>query len=109
MKNYIKMTEDNGGVHVNSGIPNHAFYLAATMLGGKAWETAGRIWYDALTRRLRSRAVFQTCAEATASSAAELFGSTSAPHHAVIEAWKRVGIEVKTAAPRLPIKATPAF
>jgi hypothetical protein len=30
---------DNGGVHVNSGIPNHAFYLAATALGGSAWET----------------------------------------------------------------------
>ena len=40
---------DNGGVHINSGIPNHAFYLAATALGGNAWEKAGQIWYDVLT------------------------------------------------------------
>ena len=36
---------DNGGVHINSGIPNRAFYLAATALGGNAWEKAGRMWY----------------------------------------------------------------
>ena len=33
---------DNGGVHINSGIPNHAFYLAATALGGNAWERPAR-------------------------------------------------------------------
>ena len=37
-------------MHINSGIPNHAFYLAATALGGNAWERAGQIWYDVLTR-----------------------------------------------------------
>ena len=37
--------DDNGGVHIFSGIPNHAFYLAAMELGGYAWEKAGRIWY----------------------------------------------------------------
>ena len=36
------LAEDNGGVHINSGIPNHAFYLAARRLGGFAWEKAGR-------------------------------------------------------------------
>ena len=40
--------DDGGGVHINSGIPNHAFYITATTLGGKAWEAAGDIWYDAL-------------------------------------------------------------
>ncbi len=40
---------DSGGVHTNSGIPNHAFYLAATALGGNAWEQAGQVWYDVLT------------------------------------------------------------
>ena len=38
---------DNGGVHINSGIPNKAFYLVAVGLGGYA-EAAGLIWYEAL-------------------------------------------------------------
>lgn len=38
MDDYIKTREDNGGVHLNSGIPNRAFYLAAKALGGFAWE-----------------------------------------------------------------------
>ncbi len=48
MDDYIRTFEDNGGVHINSGIPNRAFYLAAAALGGHAWEKAGRIWYDTL-------------------------------------------------------------
>ena len=38
MNNYVNTTMDNGGVHINSGIPNHAFYLAAIALGGFAWR-----------------------------------------------------------------------
>ena len=49
MDDYVRTGRDNGGVHINSGIPNHAFYLAATALGGNAWERAGQIWYDVLT------------------------------------------------------------
>src|SRR4029079_5748218 len=55
MKNYVNTPSDNGGVHINSGIPNHAFYLTAVELGGYAWEKAGKIWYAALTERLRER------------------------------------------------------
>ena len=55
MGDYVATTDDNGGVHINSGIPNHAFYLAATALGGHAWERAGRIWYDALHDRASAR------------------------------------------------------
>ena len=40
---------DWGGVHINSGIPNFAFYVAAFNMGGYAWEKAGRIWYAVLT------------------------------------------------------------
>src|SRR5438552_12538062 len=58
MKDYVDTQDDNGGVHINSGIPNHAFYLLARDLGGYAWEKAGVIWYDALTRRLRPRSDF---------------------------------------------------
>jgi Zn-dependent metalloprotease len=39
---------DWGGVHINSGIPNHAFYLVATTIGGNAWEAPGHIWYESL-------------------------------------------------------------
>ena len=38
MDDYVDTSEDDGGVHINSGIPNHAFYVAATTLGGNAWE-----------------------------------------------------------------------
>ena len=48
MRDYLVTTEDNGGVHTNSGIPNHAFYLAASRMGGYSWEKAGLIWHRAL-------------------------------------------------------------
>ena len=41
---------DDGDVHTNSGIPNHAFYVVATTIGGNAWEAAGPIWYATLLR-----------------------------------------------------------
>src|SRR3954466_8066163 len=106
MKNYQTMTADNGGVHVNSGIPNHAFYLAATLLGGKAWTVAGRIWYDALTTLLKPKATFRDCARATVAAAAKRYGAKSEPQRAVVEAWKKVGIDldaVATSGPKLPI------
>src|SRR5260221_6079606 len=45
MHSFVKTVDDNGGVHLNSGIPNKAFYLAATAIGGYAWDVAGEIWY----------------------------------------------------------------
>ena len=53
MNDYYKGADDNGGVHINSGVPNRAFYLAATAIGGCAWEAAGKIWYTALCQNLR--------------------------------------------------------
>jgi Zn-dependent metalloprotease len=35
-------------VHINSGVPNHAFHLAATALGGNSWDQAGQVWYATL-------------------------------------------------------------
>ncbi len=49
LDDYVETSEDNGGVHINSGIPNRAFHLAATAIGGNAWEAAGQIWYAVLT------------------------------------------------------------
>lgn len=47
MKDYIKTSSDNGGVHSNSGIPNHWFALFCQYVGGYSWEKAGQIWYSA--------------------------------------------------------------
>ena len=60
MDHYVHTGRDNGGVHINSGIPNHAFYLVAEALGGNAWEKAGQIWYDALRDKLQFRPTFST-------------------------------------------------
>ena len=83
---------DNGGVHINSGIPNRAFYLAATAIGGHAWEAAGRIWYVTLTQRLESTSNFRAAADATIAVAGELFGAAGHERQAVAAAWKDVGV-----------------
>jgi Zn-dependent metalloprotease len=82
---------DNGGVHINSGIPNHAFYLAATAIGGFAWEKAGKIWYGALTKHLKPNSQFRDAANATVAVAEELFGA-GAERDAVTKAWTDVGV-----------------
>jgi Zn-dependent metalloprotease len=95
MANYVDTDSDNGGVHINSGIPNHAFYLAATAIGGHAWEKAGRIWYDTLTsKNVPTGANFATFASMTYATAGKLFGVSSAESNAVREAWAAVGVKV---------------
>lgn len=88
-------TEDGdfGGVHVNSGIPNKAFYLTAAAIGGFAWEAPGRIWYEAL-RASGPNTEFQDFAETTYAKAGQLFGQGSAEQQAVMEAWREVGLKV---------------
>lgn len=97
MRDYVKTSADDRGVHINSGIPNHAFYRVATLLGGNAWETVGRIWYHALTRELGPRSRFQHCADATWRAAGSLFGAGSTPQQAVQVGWSAVGIDVSQA------------
>jgi Zn-dependent metalloprotease len=92
MKDYVQTTSDNGGVHINSGIPNHAFYLAAVGIGGHAWKKAGKIWYIALRDRLRSKSNFARAASATISVAKNLYGDGSKEMKAVEKAWKTVGV-----------------
>lgn len=95
MKEYVNTSSDNGGVHINSGIPNRAFYLTASALGGYAWEIAGKIWYVALTERLRERSNFQSAANITYEVAGTLYGKKSNAQKAVQKAWAQVGIEIK--------------
>jgi Zn-dependent metalloprotease len=96
MDDYLQTTTDNGGVHTNSGIPNRAFYLAATKIGGHAWEVAGRIWYEALRDpRLRPTAMFRTFARTTLRAAQRLgYDQGSTEYDAVKEAWAEVGLGV---------------
>jgi Zn-dependent metalloprotease len=82
---------DNGGVHINSGIPNRAFYLAATTIGGNAWEKAGKIWYQTLTGGyLSPTSDFKAAAEATVKVAGEVGSATDA--EAVEAAWREVEV-----------------
>ena len=96
MNDYVQTMEDNGGVHVNSGIPNHAFYLAATIIGGYAWEVAGRIWYETMRDpRVKPTCQFRTFARITLGAAQRLgYGPTSDEYKAVKEAWHGVGLDV---------------
>jgi Zn-dependent metalloprotease len=98
MDDYVDLPDDgdpandNGGVHINSSIQNHAFYLAASAIGGYAWEKAGKVWYETLTgERLSPSAEFEQAATATVDVAAELFGEGS-EREAVETAWRQVGV-----------------
>lgn len=103
VKDMYKGTGDNGGVHINSGIPNHAFYLAAMEMGGYAWEKAGKVWYIALRDRLRQRSNFKRAASVLLTIAGELYGVNSAEQKAIRNAWEKVGV----LAPEKPAPATP--
>ncbi|HEY6000593.1 MAG TPA: M4 family metallopeptidase [bacterium] len=82
--------EDEGGVHINSGIPNYAFYLVAMSLGGRAWERAGQIWYKTMCA-LTAKSDFAQIVKGTEAAAFELFGAGASEQKAVQAAWKAVG------------------
>ncbi|WP_181763827.1 M4 family metallopeptidase [Streptomyces albidus (ex Kaewkla and Franco 2022)] len=93
MEDYVHTGSDNGGVHINSGIPNHAFHQLATDLGGHAWERAGQIWYDTLTSGdLTPDADFAAFAGATVSAAGSRYGDGSPEREAVLKSWSEVGV-----------------
>ena len=95
MDSYVRTRADNGGVHINSGIPNRAFCVVAQTLGGNAWEAPGQIWYETLTSgSLSPTSTFTAFAKATAATAKELFGEESAEHDAVRGAWETVKVKL---------------
>lgn len=94
MKDYKNVSYDNGGVHINSGIPNRAFYVAAMEIGGNAWDKAGQIWYTALRDKLEARSDFQAAANVTHQAAGQLFGAGSLEQQAVRNGWLEVGISI---------------
>jgi thermolysin len=94
-------TADNGGVHINSGIANHAFYLLAkggtnhrsgVAVTGIGADAAAKIWYRALTGYMTSSTNFKGARTATLNAAAALYGSGSVNYNAVAQAWTAVGV-----------------
>lgn len=106
MDHYNNTNQDNGGVHINSGIPNKAFYQTAVDLGGFAWEKAGRIWYETLRdSALRENTGFKRFANLTVSTAKRLYGPESVEAAVVAHAWSTVGIVTATRVTALPVKS----
>ena len=92
MAGYMPTTQDNGGVHLYSGIPNRAFYLASVAFGGYSWEQAGQIWWKAMNSgRVPVRCTFIQFADVTTDVAEELYGEKGAK--IVRSAWSEVGVK----------------
>jgi thermolysin len=101
---FVRTLSDNGGVHANSGIPNHAFYLAieggrnrtsgltVTGVGGANRDQIEKVFYRAFTSMLPANARFTTARAATIQAARDLYGAGSAAERAVTEAWTAVGV-----------------
>ena len=86
----LDLKEDNGGVHINSGIPNSAAFLIAQALGRDKTE---RIYYRVLEARyLNRQANFVDMRLAAARAAGDLFGDGSPEVEAVLDAFDQVGI-----------------
>ncbi|KRF39916.1 metalloprotease [Terrabacter sp. Soil811] len=102
MDDYVETQDDNGGVHINSGIPNRAFVLAADAIGGNAWEGPGAIWYAVVSGDgIKADCDFATFAGLTVAAAGSAHGDGSAEQTAVRSAWEQVG--VLTAAAGAPV------
>ncbi|MCW2802399.1 MAG: family metallopeptidase [Propionibacteriaceae bacterium] len=103
MADYVDTNEDNGGVHLNSGIPNRAFALASIAVGGRSWDQTGKAWYDALTGgEVNSTTDFAGFAQATINSSTRLFGADSAVTQQISAAWTEVGVLGARTAPAQP-------
>lgn len=112
MDDFVVTDDDNGGVHINSGIPNRAFQLVATALGGNAWEVAGAIWYAAVTGDIKADCDFTAFAALTEAAAVAAHGDDSPEVEAVRSAWAEVGVtkgaEKPTPAPTPSPTPTPS-
>ena len=95
---------DNGGVHTNSLIPGHAYYLAieggtnrvsglaVSGVGSENREQMEQVFYRAFTVLMTPDADFAAARAATIQSARDLYGAGSAAELAVTQAWTAVGV-----------------
>ncbi|GAA4413444.1 hypothetical protein GCM10023187_41740 [Nibrella viscosa] len=89
MSEYVSTTDDNGGVHTNSGIPNYAFYLFASNIGK---DKAEKVYYRALSTYLTRTSKFIDLRLAVVRAATDLYGASSAEANAAKGAFDAVGI-----------------
>ncbi|MGF1661783.1 MAG: protealysin inhibitor emfourin [Kineosporiaceae bacterium] len=101
-RDYVDTTDDNGGVHINSGIPNKAFHVVATTLGGNAWEAAGQVWFDTVTGEISADCDFATFARLTVEAAGRRYGEESREADAVRAGWDAVGVPFDGSVPAMP-------
>jgi MYXO-CTERM domain-containing protein len=112
MSKYDTTTMDNGGVHINSGIPNNAAYLM-TMGGtnktsgivvsnGIGWENAEQVWYRAATQYFGATSDFKAAADATLTAATDL-GLTDSNKATIECAWIAVGVITTPSACRVVV------
>ncbi len=100
MSQFVRTTADNGGVHINSSINNHAFYLYAEGLpGAVGLIDAEKVFYRAVTVHLTQRSQFVDARLAVVRSAEELFGAGSNQVLKAKEAYDRVEIFETPSAP----------
>jgi len=97
-------TDDNGGVHTNSGIGNHAYYLAieggTNRTSGLSVQGVGlanreqieKVMYRAFTQLMPANATYSVARSATIQAARDLYGAGSAAERAVTQAWTAVGV-----------------
>ncbi|PTI66114.1 M4 family metallopeptidase, partial [Staphylococcus succinus] len=89
MSDYYQGTEDEGGVHINSGIPNKAAYLTIKSIGK---DKAQQIYYLALTQYLTPNSQFVDAKLALKEAADQLYGDNSTEADAIDKAWNDVGV-----------------
>ncbi len=87
---------NNGGVHVNSGIPNKAFYLFVQSVGR---DDAQKVYYRALSNYLTRNSQFVDCRIAVIKAAQDLYGENSSQATAAAQAFDGVGITGGSATP----------
>lgn len=80
---------DNGGVHVNSGIPNHVAFLIGQKIGKEKLE---QIYYRTLTQYLTPDSQFADAGQATLRAAQDLYGAAEV--QAVRDGFGAVGINI---------------
>jgi len=82
-------SDDNGGVHINSGIINHAYYLLSQAV---AKNIAEKLYYQALSNYMTKSSQFIDCRLAFEQAATDLYGNGSTEYNAVVNAFYSVGI-----------------
>jgi len=89
MTEFYTGSQDNGGVHINSGIANRAYYLFATEIGK---DKAEQIYYRTLDTYLTASSQFIDLRLAVIQSATDLHGASSPEVTAAKTAFDTVGI-----------------